>query len=168
MIDTLKETCPTNSEVLSFDEKGRTPVKKFGGSMWLSEKYYYIPYNQKVKGLFDLFAAKNIHSGEIHYRFYDFKNSFIVIDMFEYLLSIYPDKHLYIILDNWSAHRSNVIKIFEDLNPRVTLVYLPFSASWMNDIERDFSRIERQVLKNSNFSSVREVMTAIKRFINYG
>ena len=87
--------------------------------------------------------------------------------MFEYLLSIYPDKHLYVILDNWSAHRSNVIKIFEDLNPRLTLVYLPFSASWMNDIERDFSRIERCVLRNSNFSTAREVMNAIRGFIKF-
>jgi len=35
----------------------------------------------------------------------------------------------------------------------------------MNDIERDFSRIERGVLRNSNFSSVRESMSAIEEFI---
>jgi transposase len=34
------------------------------------------------------------------------------------------------------------------------LVYLPFSASWLNDIERDFSRIEKEVLRNNIFQTV--------------
>jgi len=41
------------------------------------------------------------------------------------------------------------------------LVYLPFSASWLNEIENDFSVIERRVLRNSNFQSVRETIDAI-------
>lgn len=151
--------------MLSFDEKGRTPVKQFEGARWTADEYYHVPYNQSVKGLFDFIAARDIHSGRFHYRFYDFKNSFVIIDMLEHLLRSYPDKELYVILDNWSCHRSNATRAFEDLNPRLNLVYLPFSASWLNDIERDFSRIEKEVLRNSDFQSVREAMGAIEDFI---
>jgi len=65
---------------LSFDEKGRTPVKQYTGAKWTNDKYYYAPYTQKVKGIFDIFAAQNIHTGKRHHKFYDWKNSYIVID----------------------------------------------------------------------------------------
>jgi transposase len=136
--------------------------------MWTNAGTYKVNSHQTVKGLFDLVAAKNIHNGNFHYKYYDFKNSFIITDMLQYLLDVYPNKHLYIILDNWSAHRSAVTKTFVDLNSRINLVYLPFSTSWLNDIERNFSLIERCVLRNSNLSSVREAMNAITDFIeNY-
>jgi len=151
--------------VLTFDEKGKTPIKQFEGRKWCVEKKYFIPERQKVKGVVNLFAARNLHSGKFHYKFYDFKNSFIVIDFFSYLLDIYSDKTIYIILDNWSCHRSNAVKAFVDLHPRIKLVYLPFCASWLNDIERDFSIIERCVFRNSNFTSVREMMNATIQFI---
>ncbi len=152
--------------MLSFDEKGRTPVKKYGGRKWTDSKYHFIPYSQKIKGIFDIFAAKNIHNGKIHYKFYSWKNSYIVIDFIEYLLThVYPDKDIYIILDGWSAHRSNAFYAYVDLHPRLHLAPLPTCSSWMNPIERDFSRIQRDVLNNSDFSTPLEVMNIISSYI---
>lgn len=51
MIDKLIASPPPNSVVLSFDEKGKTPIKKFSGRRWTNDKQYRIPYAQKVKGL---------------------------------------------------------------------------------------------------------------------
>ena len=154
--------------MLSFDEKGKTPVKHYGGKKWTKEKKYHIPYNQKVKGLFDIVMILNIHTGVRHYRFYDWKNSFIVIDFFEWLLSkVYIDQDVYIILDGWSAHISNMTKAFVDLQPRLHLEYLPTCSSWMNDIERDFSRIQKEVLDNSDFETPRDAITTIDNFIKY-
>lgn len=161
----MKNNPPPDSVVLSFDEKGRIAVKQFEGYKWLQDKSYYMPDRQKVRGVMDLIAARNLHNGDFIYKFYSWKNSFIVVDMFEYLLQCYPGKHLYIIIDNWSAHKSNSTKAFVDTHERITLVYLPYNASWLNDIERDFSIIERCVLRNSNFSSVREAIAAITRFV---
>jgi hypothetical protein len=56
-------------------------------------------------------AAINIHTGDIIYWFYDWKNSFIVIECFEDLLRKYSHKEVYVIVDNWSAHKSYVIKL---------------------------------------------------------
>ncbi len=50
------------------------------------EKRMKWPAKQKTKGLLELPAAINIHTGKIHYWFHDWKNSFIVIQYFEDLL----------------------------------------------------------------------------------
>jgi len=166
LIETLKERPPPNSVILSFDEKGKTPIKHFPGKMWTGEKNYRIPYGQKVRGLVDLFAVKNIHTGKRHYKFYDWKNSFIVIDFIDWILKdVYPDNDIYIIHDGWSAHRSNAFRSYADLQPRLHLVPLPTCSSWMNDIERDFSRIQNEVLDNSNFDSTRDAINTISVFI---
>jgi len=127
--------------------------------------YYHIPYGQKVKGVCDVFAARNLHTKKIHHSFYDWKNSFIVIEFLEKLMRIYPNKNIYIIWDGWSTHRSSYTQIFLDLHPRIKILPLPTRASWLNPIERDFSSIQRFLLNNSDFSSVKEIMGAISLFI---
>jgi transposase len=157
--------CPKNTVVLSFDEKGKTAIKKYGGQKFSFRGYYHIPYGQKVKGIMDLFMARNLHSGKRHYAFFDWKNSFIVTQFLEKLLEIYHDVYIIIIWDGWSAHRSEHTKAFLDLHPKIKVLPLPTRASWLNPIERDFSSIQRFLLNDSDFQSVREGMTAISTFI---
>lgn len=109
-------------------------------------------------------AAIDIHTGKIHHWFYDWKNSFIVIECFDALLQEYPDKDVYVIVDNWSAHKSTAIKIWSLFHPRLKLVYLPSNTSWMNMIERVFSKLEKDLIRNSNFQTVREMMIAIELY----
>ncbi len=164
----MKRLCPPNSVVLSFDEKGRTPVKHFEGRKWFDDRnaygdnaIYKVATKQKVKGLLDYFAAKDVHSGRVYHAWYDWKNAFIVIDFFERLLREIPGKTIYVLIDCWSAHKAGVMKSFVDLNTRLKLVFLPTNASWMNDVERYFGEVERNVLRNSNFSSVSELINAL-------
>ena len=175
MIDELTANPPENSIILSFDEKGRTPVKHYEGRKWVDNRdengvnmLYKTPGKQNVKGLLDYFAAKDIHSGKIYHAYYDWKNAFIAIDFCERLLRKVPSKIIYLILDCWSVHRSKELKIFCDLNPRLRLVFLPTNASWMNLIERFFSQVERFVLRNSNFQNVGELMSALSSFVTFG
>ena len=92
-------------------------------------------------------AGINVRNGKIHYWFYDWKNSFVVIECLENLLGEYPGKEIYAIMDNWSAHKSYAVKTWNDLHPRMHLVYLPSNASFMNKIERVFSRLDGDVLQ---------------------
>ena len=117
-----------------YQDPGRRSGKK-----WTNDKHYRIPYSQKVKGLVDLFAAWDPHNERIYYRFYDWKNAYILIDYFEWLLNtIFHKEDIYIILDGWSVHKSYAVKTFAALNPRLHLVPLPSCSSWMNAIERIF------------------------------
>lgn len=149
---------------MSFDEKSRIAIKQYNGCIYTKEKKARHPAKQKVKGLLDMPAAIDVHTGDIHYWFYDWKNSFIVIECFEDLLSKYPDKDVYIILDNWRAHTSFAIRVWNFFHPRIHLVYLPTNASWMNMIERVFSKFDKDILQNSNFQTVREAMSRIANY----
>lgn len=150
---------------MSYDEKGQTAIKKYGGQTFCFRGYYHIPYGQKVKGICNLFAARNIHEDKVHHKYYDWKNSFTVIDFYQELLKIYSNKIIYIIQDGWSAHTSSMTKAFVDTHPRIKIVPLPTRASWLNPIERDFGQIQRFVLNNSDFKTVREGMNVISEFI---
>ena len=50
-------------------------------------------------------AGLNIKNGKVHYWFHDWKNSFVVIECLEKLLDEYPDKYIYVIMDNWSGNK---------------------------------------------------------------
>lgn len=80
-------------------------------------------------------------------------------------MQIYPNQNLYIIWDRWSAHTSEMTNAFIDLHPRLKILPLPTRASWLNPIERDFGRIQRFVLNNSDFQSVGGVIEAIGDYI---
>ncbi|MEM4245604.1 MAG: IS630 family transposase [Candidatus Nanoarchaeia archaeon] len=160
----MRFTPPPNSIILSFDTKAKIAIKEYKGSIYTKNKHVYYPAKQKVRGLLEMPAAINIHTGDILYWFYDWKNSFIIIECFEDILKKYPDSEIYIILDNWSAHTSYVIKVWAFFHPRIHLVFLPTNASWMNMIERVFAKFDKDILQNSNFQSVKEAITKISNY----
>jgi len=41
-------------------------------------------------------AGINIKTGKVHYWFYDWKNSFVVIECLEKLLEEYPENEIYV------------------------------------------------------------------------
>ena len=153
-----------NDVVISFDEKAKIAIKENSGSVYTKEKKVFYPSKQKVKGLLEMPAGLNVKNGKVHYWFYDWKNSFIVIECLEKLLIEYPNKEIYVIVDNWSAHKSYSIKVWNYFHPRLHLEYLPSNASFLNKIERVFSFVAKDVLQNSNFQTVRE---AIEKISNY-
>jgi len=166
LIDWLRYTPPPNSIIFSFDQKAKIAIKQYTGHVYTRKNLVKHPDKQKIRGLLELPAAINIHTGQIHYWFYDWKNSFIIIECFEDLLRRYPSKEIYIILDNWSAHTSHVLQVWNYFHPRLHLVYLPTNASWMNMIERVFSKYDKDVLQNSNFQTVREAMEKTAQYFD--
>lgn len=153
-----------NNVVISFDEKAKIAIKEYFGNVYTKEKKVSYPAKQKVKGLLEMPAGINIKNGKVHYWFYDWKNSFVVIECLEKLLDEYPEKEIYVIMDNWSAHKSYSIKVWNYFRPRMHLVYLPSGASFLNKIERVFGFVSRDVLQNSNFKTVREAMERISNY----
>src|SRR5689334_12947256 len=51
-------------------------------------------------------------------------------------------------------------------NPRITLHFTPTSGSWLNLVEIFFGIITRQAIRRGSFDSVRELVDAIRRFID--
>ena len=88
------------------------------------------------------------------------------MECLEKLLIEYPNKEIYVIMDNWSAHKSHVVKVWNTFHERMHLVYLPTKASWMNMIERVFSKLDKDVLQNSNYQTVNEMISRISNYFD--
>ena len=71
---------------------------------------------------------------------------------------------MYVILDCWSAHVTK--KLLKLLNGQaIELVYLPTNASWINDVERVFADIEKNVLANSNSPTTEHLQERISNYL---
>ena len=55
----------------------------------------------------------------------------------------------------------------EDEKHRIRFVFTPKHCSWLNPIENWFAKLQRHVLYNGNFSSVKELETKIEKYIDY-
>ena len=79
----------------------------------------------------------------------------------------YPLKErIYIILDNFSPHLRPEIHRWARLN-NVSLVWTPTYASWMNQIECQFTELKEYVFGNSYYKSHQEVKEAVNDFLRY-
>jgi len=59
-------------------------------------------------------------------------------------------------------------KVFlENPNHKVRFVFTPKHCSWLNPIENWFAKLQRHVLKNGNFSCVKELEDKIKDYIDF-
>ena len=55
----------------------------------------------------------------------------------------------------------------ENPEHRIRFVFTPKHCSWLNPIENWFAKLQRHVITNGNFSSVKELNAKIEAYINY-
>ena len=55
----------------------------------------------------------------------------------------------------------------EDPTHRIRFVFTPKHCSWLNPIENWFAKLQRHVITNGNFSSVKELSDKIEAYIKY-
>ena len=55
----------------------------------------------------------------------------------------------------------------ENPDHRVRFVFTPKHCSWLNPIENWFAKLQRHVIRNGNFSSVKELEQKIESYINF-
>lgn len=71
-----------------------------------------------------------------------------------------------IILDNLSAHKSQVVRDFLAAHPNVHFHFMPTYSSWLNQVEIWFSKVERDVIARGIFTSVKDLARKLRRYIN--
>ena len=76
-------------------------------------------------------------------------------------------KTLHLIADNYATHKHPVVQEWLAKHPRFHMHYTPTSASWLNMVERFFRDITVNRLRRGVFTSVPELVTAIKEYINH-
>jgi transposase len=70
-----------------------------------------------------------------------------------------------VIVDNLSAHKTKAVQAFLQQHPTVYLHFTPTYASWLNQVELWFAKIERDLLARGIFTSIPDLARKIRRYI---
>jgi transposase len=71
---------------------------------------------------------------------------------------------VHVILDNFSIHKTDLVKHYLEQHPNVTLHFTPTYSSWLNQVESWFSKLQRDVIDRGIFTSVADLKRKILRF----
>jgi transposase len=116
-------------------------------------------------GTLSLYAALNTKTGQVIGQTVPRHTSAAFVDFLGELVAAHPRRELHVIVDNLSAHKTKVVDAFLAEHPRVRLHFTPTYASWLNQVELWFNRIERDLLARGIFTSLPDLARKIRRYI---
>jgi transposase len=117
-------------------------------------------------GTTTLFAALEVATGRVTDACYDRHRHDEFLAFLRQVARTYPRRDLHVVCDNYAAHKHPEVKAWLAKHPRITLHFTPTSGSWLNLVEVFFSIITRQAIRRGTFTSVKDLITAIRRFID--
>jgi transposase len=117
-------------------------------------------------GTVSLYAALDTQTGEVVGKTASRHTSAEFVAFLSEIVAHQPlGREIHVIADNFSAHKTKLVKEFLESHPNVSIHYTPTYASWLNQIELWFSKIERDVIARGIFSSVKDLERKIMRYI---
>jgi hypothetical protein len=122
-------------------------------------------HDYKRNGTTTLFAALEVATGKVTDACYDRHGKAEFLDFMKQVARAYPRRELHVVVDNYHTHKHAEVDAWLTKHPRITLHFTPTSGSWLNLVEVFFGIITRQAIRRGTFSSVKELVAAISRFI---
>jgi transposase len=117
-------------------------------------------------GTLSLYAALNTRTGTVYGQTVPRHTSEAFVAFLAGLIAEQPRRQeIHVIADNLSAHKTARVRQFLRDHPRVHLHYTPTYASWLNQVELWFAKIERDVIARGIFTSVRDLARKLLRYI---
>jgi transposase len=117
-------------------------------------------------GTLSLYAAFNTRTGAVLGKTAERHTSAEFIAFLAAILAQQPRRQeIHVILDNLSAHKTRLVEAFLAEHPQVHLHFTPTYASWLNQVELWFTRIERDVIARGIFTSVPDLARKLLRYI---
>jgi transposase len=117
-------------------------------------------------GTLSLYAALNVKSGKVTGRTAKRRTSG---DFIEFITTVEQTKwarEIHIVLDNLSAHKTKAVEQFLHDHPKVRLHFTPTYASWLNQVELWFAKIQRDIIDRGVFTSVADPGRILRRYIS--
>ncbi len=155
---------PENAVVLAMDEKSQCqalertqPVLPLRpGTPERSACEYF------RHGTTSLFAALNVATGEVFGRTHrrHTQKEFLSF-LREVERQVLKDLQIHVVLDNYSTHRTPMVKAWLARHPRWHLHFTPTYSSWLNQVERFFAELTNRRLRRESFQSLAELERAI-------
>jgi transposase len=159
---------PADGRVICVDEFGPLNLIPRPGRGWFRKGQ---PARRRATytrtaGVRHMFAALDLASGQLFYRFWDRKRWTEFLDFCRQLRRRFPSGRLYLICDNYGAHKKAEVRAW-CADHDVELVFTPSNASWLNWIECEFTALRYFTLDGSDYPSHAAQETAIAGYIRW-
>jgi transposase len=159
---------PQNAAVFCVDEKSAIPAldrldRRLPLSPGRAEKHGFEYYRH---GTLSLYAALNPQTGQVMGQTAAHHTSQEFVGFLEEVVATQPaQQQVHVILDNFSTHKTDLVKHFLRQHPNVNLHFTPTYSSWLNQVESWFSKLQRDVIDRGIFTSVADLKRKILRYI---
>ena len=160
---------PGGAIVLSVDEKTAIQAKsaKYPDQPARPGRHRRSEFEYGRHGTASLFAAMDVHSGQVRAEPIEGKND--SVNFCGFLAGIDQvvglNLEIHVVLDNGSSHRSKYTTAWFEAHPRWVVHFTPPHASWVNQVELFFSILQRKVIRGGRFSSRSDLITKLMTFI---
>jgi transposase len=159
---------PRHSRLLCLDEKT--------GLQALERLYPALPlrpgqierqeFEYRRHGVVDLFAAFDVQTGKVFGQCYRHHTNREFRHFLRTLRAHDPGSRWHLILDNASYHtKQEVLDWCAVQRPKITLHWLPYHGSWLNQVEIWFSILTRKCLRRASVGSTRQLRHLLHRFL---
>jgi len=159
---------PQNAAIFCVDEKSAIQAldrldRRLPLSPGRAEKHGFEYYRH---GTLSLYAALNPQTGDVIGQTAARHTSQEFVTFLDQVVATQPaEREVHVILDNFSAHKTDLVKDFLQQHPQVKLHYTPTYSSWLNQVESWFSKLQRDVIDRGIFTSVADLKRKILRYI---
>jgi transposase len=117
-------------------------------------------------GTLSLYAALDVKTGKVEGKTARRHTSAEFVEFLTVLVNKAQwAKEIHIVLDNLSAHKTQVVRDFLEANPKVRFHFTPTYSSWLNQVEIWFGKIERNVIARGVFKSVADLSRKLMKYI---
>jgi transposase len=159
---------PDGGRVVCVDEFGPLNLQPRPGHGWFPRGR---PTRQRATytrtaGVRQMFAALDLASGQLFYRFRDRKRWPEFLAFLRQLRTRFPTGRLHVVCDNFSPHRTAEVSDWCTAHD-IELVFTPTHASWLNWIEAEFTALRYFTLDGSDYPSHAAQESAIARYIRW-
>ncbi|MFC0625992.1 IS630 family transposase [Kribbella deserti] len=166
----LYDDPPTSGHIICADEFGPSNLQPRPGRGWFptSNRPRLRATCNRNGGVRHMFAALDLATGQMFYRFRDRKRWQEFLTPLSQLRARFPTGTLHVICDNYSPHKRIEVANWCSANA-VELVFTPSNASWLNWIECEFTALRYFTLDGSDYPShtVQENAIAIAGYVRW-
>ena len=123
-------------------------------------------HDYRRHGTTSLFAALEVASGRVVGELHRRHRSVEFRKFLDTLEANVPELlEVHVIMDNYSTHKSPLIRSWFAKRPRFHVHFTPTYGSWLNQVERWFAMLTQRQIKRGSHRSVVELERTIKDFI---
>ncbi|MFC7752526.1 IS630 family transposase [Tsukamurella soli] len=160
---------PESAVVLSVDEKSQ--VQALARSQPAFPMMPGVPerrtHDYVRHGTTSLFAAMNVADGTVissihrRHRAVEFKKFLQKIDK-----TVPDDLAVHVICDNYATHKHPSVQTWLAAHPRFQMHFTPTYSSWINQVERLFAEVTRELLQRADHRSVQALENDLRGWVS--